>query len=340
MNDALLEDSLLHAERYAIHGVGLEVRSNSLPLMRRIDARLSPFNFRSSSPRDIDCSLAFEAVPDGEILGSIPDDAALACELHGGEALYSPSEDRLYCQVRDRIFGFIDAERGTALFQFRAETADLLNISHGMLTLCVQEMLKWRGYYPLHAACLSREGECALFAGDSGCGKSTLTVNLLQSDFDFMGDDTAFLSWRLSPTESERRCQAFAFPDQLDLSETTLQWFPRLSPESGSPDHPALKRSFSLTQVSERPLVLESAPRFLFFPRISEKERTTLVPMSKSEAFMELVPNVWMTNRAVMQAHLGILQELTRRCSCFRIETGHDFDRQAGLIAERFAAHG
>jgi hypothetical protein len=50
------------------------------------------------------------------------------------------------------------------------------------------------GVVPLHCACLERNGEGLLIAGDSGVGKSTLTAALTQRGFALIADDWTYFS--------------------------------------------------------------------------------------------------------------------------------------------------
>jgi hypothetical protein len=56
------------------------------------------------------------------------------------------------------------------------------------------------------------------------------------------------------------------------------------------------------------------------------------------EVFLDLVPNVLLTEARSSQAHLDALAELARTCDCYRLDTGRDFDALPrllrGLVAE------
>ena len=67
------------------------------------------------------------------------------------------------------------------------------------------------------------DGQGLLFTGASGAGKSTLTVALLRAGFGLLGDDTLFL------TQNEEGIRALAFPDEVDVTEQTIGFFPELS---------------------------------------------------------------------------------------------------------------
>jgi hypothetical protein len=68
----------------------------------------------------------------------------------------------------------------------------------------------------------------------------------------------------------------------------------------------------------------------MVFPRPGKS--SILTPMPKAEALLELVCNVVRTEPRSSQAHLDALAQLVRNCRCYRLQTGHDFDRLPGLL--------
>jgi len=49
--------------------------------------------------------------------------------------------------------------------------------------------LRQRGFLPLHASCIARDGRAIAFVGASGWGKSTTALYFAQHDYDIVGDD-------------------------------------------------------------------------------------------------------------------------------------------------------
>ncbi|HTJ30296.1 MAG TPA: hypothetical protein VL346_07335 [Acidobacteriaceae bacterium] len=52
------------------------------------------------------------------------------------------------------------------------------------------------GILPAHSACLARDGQGLLLAGNSGAGKSTLSVAVAQRGYDYIADDWTYCSLR------------------------------------------------------------------------------------------------------------------------------------------------
>jgi len=63
---------------------------------------------------------------------------------------------------------------------------------------------------------------------------------------------------------------------------------------------------------------------------------TVTEPMSPEAAFLQLAPNVLMTDRAACEAHFNVLAGLTARTPSFRLHTGTDLAEAARVIGDLF----
>ena len=86
--------------------------------------------------------------------------------------------DLLRCSVTAKVSQAVAAD---AEFWQR----ELLPIAAGVFGAAI-------GLLPLHSACLSRDGDGMLIAGESGAGKSTLAVALARLNFDYISDDWTY----------------------------------------------------------------------------------------------------------------------------------------------------
>jgi len=247
-----------------------------------------------------------------------------------GEVLYDDGADRLYIGYGPRLSVLCEPGRGLA----RASSTGLLEedlwaLSHPLFTLPLVELLKRRGLYGLHAGGLCRNGRALLLPGTSGSGKSTLTLSLARAGFGFLGDDTLFLASR------PEGLKILAFPDEFDLTDQTVTFFPELTPLLDAA-LPAgwRKRQIRAERTYGAEVVWECEPALLVFPRVAGVRDSRLSPMPKDEALMELAPNVLLTEPASSQAHFDALAELVERSDCWRLETGTDLDGAVRLLEE------
>lgn len=242
-----------------------------------------------------------------------------------GEVVYDDGAGLLYIGYGPRLSVLCEPGRGRAQASAAPMTEeDLWSLSHPLFTLPLVELLKHRGLYGLHAGGVCRDGRALLLPGTSGSGKSTLTLALARAGFGFLGDDTLFLA---RPADNPEGLKILAFPDEFDLTDQTVAFFPELSPLLDA-SRPAgwRKRQLRAERTYDSEIVWECEPALLVFPRVAGVRESQLTPMPKDEALLELAPNVLLTDPGSSQAHLDALAELVERSECWRLETGTDLD--------------
>jgi hypothetical protein len=201
-----------------------------------------------------------------------------------------------------------------------------------MFSLPLMELLRHRGLYYVHAAGLCIDDRGLLVPGTSGCGKSTLALTLVRAGFGFLGDDTLFLA----PSDDHPRI--LAFPDEIDLTEETVEFFRELRSLPVKKRLPGGKKmQIRAEDVYGAEFIPECTPAILVFPRVAQSEKSVLCPMDRDEAFLELVPNILLTEAHTSQAHLDVLAELVRESDCYRLETGRDFEDLPRLLQDVMA---
>ncbi len=246
-----------------------------------------------------------------------------------GEVVYDDGGDLLYIEHGPRLR--VLAEPGAGRVRMSAlgpDEGDLWLLSHPLFTVPLAELLKRRGLYSLHAAGLTWNGRSLVLPGTSGSGKSTLSLALVRAGFGFLGDDTLFLARR------PEGLRLLAFPDEVDLTDETVAFFPELGSLLGENRPGWRKRQLRADETYGAEIVWECGPGVLVFPRVAGREESTLTPIGADEALLELVPNVLLTEPRSSQAHLDALAELARASECYRLETGRDLDAAVRLLRE------
>jgi hypothetical protein len=79
-------------------------------------------------------------------------------------------------------------------------------------------------------------------------------------------------------------------------------------------------------------IIWQCRPVVLVFPRVAGPGHSTLVPMDRGEALLEILPNILLTEPASSQQHLDALAQLVASCACYRLETGTDFGELAARL--------
>ncbi|HVG06133.1 MAG TPA: hypothetical protein VNM67_00345 [Thermoanaerobaculia bacterium] len=300
---------------YSFHGLSLRVAAPD-EVVRAFHARFASLPQNGDRPPD----LLFEVRADPL---ERPERVRTVYEPPLGEVVYDDERDLLYLR-QGSLSALCEPAAGRVRFSapsLRGEEPgeDLWILSHPLLSVPMMELLKRRGLFGVHAAGADSDGRALVLAGTSGSGKSTLSVALARAGFGFLGDDTLFLNGR----------RILAFPDEIDLTEESVSFFPDL--QLAPPPPGWRKRQL---RADETRIVWESAPSLLVFPRVSGRPRSELRPIDPGEALLELAPNVLLTEPVSSQAHLDALAGLARASRCYRLETGTDLDEAVRLLRE------
>lgn len=299
---------------YSFHGLGLGVSAPD-EVLRAFHARFAALPAGGSRPPD----LLFEVQADPL---ERPERARPVYDPPLGEVVYDDGRDLLYLR-QGRLSALCEPAAGRVRYSaVSPQGEDLWILSHPLLSVPMMELLKRRGLFGVHAAGADLGGKALVLAGTSGSGKSTLSVALARAGFGFLGDDTLFL----------RGDRVLAFPDEIDLTEESVSFFPDLHVNSS----PAgwRKRQLPAEPALGAGIVWESEPAVLVFPRVAGRPRSELLPIDAGEALLELAPNVLLTEPASSQAHFDALAGLARASRCYRLETGTDLDEAVRLLRE------
>jgi hypothetical protein len=314
-----------------VHGVAVDVRSEDALLAELVARRLAFFPAAESS----DDAVRLELRAGGAHLVERPDGPVRPVyEPETGEVLYAEEDDVLYVDY-GRVRARVEATAGSALVSVLEPVDEVAwAATRPLVTLPLLELLKRRGVFGVHAGGVALEGRGVVLAGTSGAGKTTLTLALALAGFDLLGDDMLFLR------AEDGEPAMLAFPDELDVSETTASFFPELKARLRPDALPgAVKRQLDPAAL-EADLVAEARPALVLFPRIGTGGPSTLEPLSFDEALLELAPNVLLTEASSSQRHLETLGSLLRAGRSFRLSTGRDFDQTAALIRQLLEEQG
>jgi hypothetical protein len=316
---------------YAVAGLTIEAFCEDPTVAAMVEGRLSALRgdpLEPAAPADITIEITAPGSP------SPP----LRAPAGAGRPMYDGPDQAIdYFEQVDQLFadfaGHVVLQCEPAAGRIRiavasSDPADRVVAAHPLLTVALHETVKRFGRFPLHAAGLALGDRGVLVPGKSGAGKSTLTVTLVRAGFDFLSDDTVFL------TSDGDGVLVSGFPDEIDVGEGTIAMFPEL-------DHLARvplalgreKHGFRVEEVFGVEPRLSCRPDVLVFPRVEEGPSPHLEALSTAEALIELMPNVLVTEPKTTQAHMDMLGELVRSVPGYRFRPGPDVDAAAECIA-------
>ena len=157
-------------------------------------------------------------------------------------------------------------------------------------------------------------------------------MTLVRAGFDFLSDDTVFL------TTASDGVWVSGFPDEVDVTETTVAMIPELGHLAGSPLRPGRdKHGFRVEEVFGMHRVAGCRPAALLAPKVVTGPRSELEPLAPSDALVALMPNLLLTDPPSTQAHLDCLAALVESVPCLTFRVGSDLDAAAACVAELVA---
>jgi hypothetical protein len=311
---------------FDLHGVGIGVYAEEPRVIDAIELRLRDFQVDPTRGPEV----RFQFVTDGALDGTPPPGTGRPVyDTPHGTLHYFPEADVL----RGRLGSVelrCDARRGVALFRSPAYVGrDLYLATHPLATISLMELLKRRGLFALHAACLANDrGQGILLAGPSGAGKSTLTLALVQAGMRFVSDDIVFLSCN-SDSES---VTVLGFADTVGLTEYAAAHFSAFRTVADEPPAPGFpKRLHRVDDLLGTPALTTCEPRALLFPTVSPGDLSRVDPLDPGVALLRLVPDVLLTDPAATQAHLQMIASVLKQVGCHTLRSGADLERTAAL---------
>jgi HprK-related kinase A len=180
----------------------------------------------------------------------------------------------------------------------------------------------------VHAAVVERDGRAVILPAPPGSGKSTLCAALVARGFRLFSDEVALIdveTGRLVP-----------IPRPISLKNAAIATIAGFWPDAKIGPAVANTLKGTVAHVSApRESVLaatrDAAPGLVVVPRYRAGEATTLEPLPKAAAFMQLVDNGF--NYSVHgRAGFEVLSSLIDASRCFRFTYGGNLDEATAAI--------
>jgi hypothetical protein len=303
---------------YDVHGVVLEVEAPP-EVAAVVDARLLAFR---GATRPADVAVTYRR---GRTLAPPGEKGRPVYDRRGAQVLWFEDAGTLVLDD-PAVRAVCRPAAGTLDVDLLADDgATLWLATHGVLTLCLLEILRHRGRYGVHAGSVVLDGTVVLLPGTSGSGKTTLALALAAAGCPLLGDDTAFVDAEATTV--------LGFPDEVDVTAGTVALLPALAahlpgrPPPGWPKWPVRPELLGAT-----PAGLTGPPRVLVFPRVSRRMAPRPRPLDRDEALLALVPDVLLTAPDVVAGHLAALAALVGAVPSYALDTGTDLAAAAAAV--------
>lgn len=274
----------------------------------------------SASTADLTLDFSTDRSPE-----SIPDTARqLGQTEHGGIWIWQ-GEDRMYLRRADSTVVLHPDEgvaRGHLDTDLRRPSDDRRDPLFYLITMSLIILLRYRGWFPLHAAAVAQNGRGVLLTARSDSGKSTTALNLVRQGWSYLSDDTVLLR------AEDDSVRAYSFRPDFCVDPEAADLFPELADH----DWPSSLSDATKWRVDGQAaypgqFTPTCVPRVLVVPSIADRPDSTLTPAERTDVLGHLFRQgaLSMTpDRAVAQRHLELLKRLVHQTDTYRLDAGRD----------------
>jgi len=318
---------------FDLHGQMIEICCDDAAIDRQVQSLLNYFGMTplDHRPRTISASLHFKT---REQLPGLPKTAEKAGHYNSltlwraGDEIFVKNEQAVFQlnMTTLQATGFLSAPLWRNLDALRQPHIDI--IINSLLSL-----LRYRGFFALHAACLVNCGRGFLLVGESGSGKSTLTLALLEQGWRYLSDDSVLLR----PT-ADGRVDALAMRQRLYVLPDTAQQFEKIAAYwRDCALSNGVKQFIQPEQIYTGQFKSHCMPKTIIFPKIVDEPRSRLVPVTeKSAGYRHLVnqSTLFAYDTQMTPRHLEILKMLLSQTRQYQLFAGRDLKENPGLIEQ------
>jgi len=330
----LTEPEAFFDAEYLIHGIALHLSTNRKAILDSVDQLMFPFRASAAESTSSD-HLSFRLTAldrSKDIPKLVPRHARVLYrssdrdtfdlrEIYGLTLVCHFDGGIIYWDFGERGLVTCDSRAGQARgFLVGAEEVPRSLISHTFFFQSLNELLRARGVFPIHAASVSLEGMGVLMSGLSGSGKTTCCISLVLGGFDFLSDDRSLLR------RNEDALEILSFPEGVDVTENTVAIFPELKAPLGHQEMRGVgKRSFLMDSVRPGSLVDRCVPRLLLFPVVVPQAKSELKRVSKSWALQQLLPqSLLVFDPEAAARQFDALSSLVETAESYSLRCGRD----------------
>ena len=328
------DDSLAQVLALDIAGYRVRIRSTSRLLHDRLRRPLAHLQV---APDTIAPSFTVDFI-DGAGLDDIP------VSLPGTAQQSSPEQETQEYQAEPYLFTLHGDSVLTAMNRDANRTVGIVRdaarwpLEHYQQAIFISlyQHLEVRGLYLIHASAIGRNGQAILFSAKSGAGKTTTMLTCVQAGFQFYSDDATLL--RLT---SDGQIEVVSLLGCMNVTETTLGWFPELAPYTSEAASRTEKRLVMIHDTFPHHVAASGIVHAIIAPEVTDQALANIAPMSKMSLLGELLPfslDLHDTNAA--KNHLELLAKVLERVPCYRLKLGRARNDLPSLLEQVLARSG
>lgn len=182
------------------------------------------------------------------------------------------------------------------------------------------------GFFEIHGgACIAPTGEGAVFLGNSGSGKTSAVLSVIESGWNFVGDD-ALLVEVSSSAEGSEQVSVRSARNRFSMTAHALERFPRLKDFAYKAVQRIDKWVFDPMLAWPGRQTVIGCPKFLIFSRIVDQPESEVRPVSVGDALGRLMASTpWIAlDRETASMHINVYRSLAHSCYSYELQAGRD----------------
>ena len=231
-------------------------------------------------------------------------------------------------QVGTDTLSMMDTKLNTAIFW----VPDVFKISYYERSSPLRTIFQWwakkHSLQLVHAGAVGTNKGGVLLAGESGSGKSTTALTCLDSELSYVSDDYCLVGMDPHPYAHSVYCSA-------KIDREGLQRVPDLASVVENKERLHEEKALLFLNRHWPKKISKGFPiRALLVPRITNGEKTRLIPASPRTGLMALAPSTMFQLRGASQGDLTFMATLTRRIPSFFLELGKDTNNIPDIILD------
>ena len=332
----------MYTASFSIHDVSLNCYSNSLIIADAVRWFLDYFQCATFTKSDLEITL--HATEHREQCPAVliqPDE--MFFQHHGktaGDALREEWKCSLYRSGGQLIADFheqgrlyIDHARGCVEGYLIRPDAMHRDVCATYFHFALSELLRREGLYTIHATALERNGHGVLIPGSSGRGKTTCCIALLRGGYRYLSDDHPLIR------ENESGIELLCFPEKIDVTDRTIEFFPEIKEATGDLGWGIQKRYFYAGEFYPNAIVDACRPSLIIIPEINNNARSRLLPLPKNRLLEELlVQGLLVFDKEIAGRQFETFCRLVDGVDCYRLSFGRDVLELPRVIDEALGA--
>lgn len=194
-----------------------------------------------------------------------------------------------------------------------------LDIRTLFIHFAITELLKYEGYYTIHATALEKDGHGVLIPGYSGQGKTTTFLSLLRSGYRCLSDDHPFLHVNGNGVD------VLAFPVKVDVTKNTVAFFPELQTAGSSLHQGNWKQYFYVDDLYPGGTGDSGKAKILLFPQVIDSQSSYVEVLPKGQALEALLPQgLVVYDQDIARKEFQALTQLVEQTDCYTVNCGRN----------------